>query len=47
LNDLSEKTIVLYILYTVPETNKAPENGWLELRSFPVEIAYFQGRATF
>ena len=29
--------------YTLPETNIAPENGWLEY-SFPFGMAYFQGR---
>ena len=33
----------IYIpLYTLPETNIAPENGWLEYY-FPIEMAYFQG----
>ena len=36
-----------YILYiythTLPETNVAPENGWLE-DYFPIGEAYFQGR---
>ena len=27
---------------TLPETNIAPENGWLEYY-FPIEEAYFQG----
>ena len=27
---------------TLPETNMAPENGWLEY-SFPFGMAYFQG----
>ena len=30
--------------YTLPETNMAPENGWLEYQ-FPFGMAYFQGRA--
>ncbi len=30
-------------LYTLPETNIAPENGWLEYY-FPIGMAYFQGR---
>ncbi len=29
------------ILYTLPETNIAPENGWLEYY-FPIGEAYFQ-----
>ena len=28
--------------YTLPETNIAPENGWLE-DDFPFKMAYFQG----
>ena len=28
--------------YTLPETNIAPENGWLE-DYFPFGMAYFQG----
>ncbi len=28
--------------YTLPETNIAPENGWLEYY-FPIGEAYFQG----
>ena len=28
--------------YTLPETNIAPENGWLEYY-FPIREAYFQG----
>ena len=28
--------------YTLPETNVAPENGWLEYY-FPIGEAYFQG----
>ena len=37
---------ILYIfpiLYTLPETNIAPENRWLE-DEFPFGMAYFQGR---
>ncbi len=30
--------------FTLPETNIAPENGWLEYY-FPIGEAYFQGRA--
>ena len=30
-------------MYTLPETNIAPENGWLEYY-FPIGEAYFQGR---
>ena len=29
-------------IYTLPETNIAPKNGWLEYY-FPVGEAYFQG----
>ena len=29
--------------YTIPETNIAPKNGWLEYH-FPIQEAYFQGR---
>ena len=29
-------------LSTLPETNIAPENGWLEYY-FPIGMAYFQG----
>ena len=29
-------------IYTLPETNIAPENGWLEYY-FPIGDAYFQG----
>ena len=28
---------------TLPKTNIAPENGWLEYDSFPLGMAYFQG----
>ena len=28
--------------YTLPETNIAPKNGWLEYY-FPIGMAYFQG----
>ena len=29
------------IIYTLPETNIAPENGWLD-NYFPIGMAYFQ-----
>ena len=32
-----------YPLTTLPESNIAPENGWLEYE-FPFGMAYFQGR---
>ena len=38
-----QKSQVLNIAYTLPETNISPENGWLEYQ-FPLEMAYFQGR---
>ena len=31
-----------HYIYTLPETNIAPENGWLE-DHFPFGMAYFQG----
>ena len=36
-----DASIYIYI-YTLPETNIAPENGWLEYY-FPIGEAYFQG----
>ena len=36
-----DRTCLLQI-YTFPETNMAPENGWLEYY-FPIGEAYFQG----
>ena len=35
--------IQISVEYTLPETNMAPENGWLE-DEFPFGKAYFQGR---
>ncbi len=34
------------MVYTLPETNLAPENGWLE-DEFPFGKAYFQGYVSF
>ncbi len=34
--------IFAYIWLTLPKTNIAPENGWLEYY-FPFGMAYFQG----
>ena len=31
------------VIYTLPETNMAPENGWLE-DEFPFGMPYLQGR---
>ena len=31
------------VVYTLPETDIAPENGWLEDDPFLLEKAYFQG----
>ncbi len=33
---------IFNLVNTLPETNIAPENGWLEYY-FPIEEAYFQG----
>ncbi len=33
---------LLIVISTLPETNIAPENGWLEYY-FPIGEAYFQG----
>ena len=35
-------TTLGYIIYTLPETNIAPENGWLQ-HWFPFGMAYFLG----
>ena len=40
---LVEMPTPMWILITLPETNIAPENGWLEYY-FPIGEAYFQGR---
>ena len=39
----SGKASIKFLSVTLPETNIAPENGWLEY-SFPFGMAYFQGR---
>ena len=41
---LGDQTLVFQMLLvgTLPETNIAPENGWLEYH-FPIGMAYFQG----
>ena len=39
-----ERLAKLPILYTLPETSMAPENGWLEYDfPFGTRMAYFQG----
>ena len=39
----NEKNLSGLHLFTLPETNIAPENGWLEYY-FPIGMAYFQVR---
>ena len=39
---MADETLRLLRNYTLPETNIAPENGWLE-DEFPVAMAYFHG----
>ena len=41
INDIMIQYIV-NIIFTLPETNIDPENGWLEYY-FPIGEAYFQG----
>ena len=41
LRIISRYIYILIYVYTLPETNIAPENGWLE-DEFPFGMAYFQ-----
>ena len=40
---IPKKSGEFFIPYTLPETNIAPKNEWLEYY-FPIGKAYFQGR---
>ena len=40
----NRKPLNFLSLYTLPEINIAPENGWLEYDRFLFGMAYFQGR---
>ena len=38
---VATEVTVVFLIFTLPETNIAPENGWLEYY-FPIGMAYFQ-----
>ena len=40
----NRKPLNFLSVYTLPEINIAPENGWLEYDRFLFGMAYFQGR---
>ncbi len=43
LDDMQLDAVVFFSTGTLPKTNIAPTNGWLEYY-FPIGEAYFQGR---